>query len=139
MMKNVIVANYSGGNIAVLENNDDGSIGESKQVVQHYGKEVMLKDKRGHTFIWFIFPDRKFVLSNDLGMTRCILIIQPNRSTVLKVKDSFAVEAGSGPRHLTFKREVCFVLQELTGGLTVFSFERKVEKSRSNNYFSERF
>jgi 6-phosphogluconolactonase (cycloisomerase 2 family) len=61
-------------------------------------KEVMLKDKRGHTFIWFIFPDRKFVLSNDLGMTRCILNIQPNSaSTVLR---QFAVEAGSGPRHL---------------------------------------
>jgi 6-phosphogluconolactonase len=47
MMKNVIVANYSGGNIAVLENNDDGSIGESKQVVQHYGKGSNAKRQEG--------------------------------------------------------------------------------------------
>jgi 6-phosphogluconolactonase len=34
---------------------------------------------------------------------------------VLKVKDSFAVEAGSGPRHLTFsKNGRYYVLQELT-------------------------
>jgi 6-phosphogluconolactonase len=36
--KNVIVANYSGGNIVFWKNND-GSIGEAKQVVQHYGKK----------------------------------------------------------------------------------------------------
>jgi 6-phosphogluconolactonase len=30
-------------------------------------------------------------------------------STVLKVKDSFAVEAGSGPRHLTFKKGGMFM------------------------------
>jgi 6-phosphogluconolactonase len=48
-------------------------------------------------------PDRKFVLSNE-GMTRCILIIQSN-SVAQVVKDSFAVEAGSGPRHLTFSKK----------------------------------
>jgi 6-phosphogluconolactonase len=30
-------------------------------------------------------------------------------NTVLKVKDSFAVEAGSGPRHLTFSKGVMFM------------------------------
>jgi 6-phosphogluconolactonase len=44
----VIVANYSGGNIAVFGKNNDGSIGESKQVVQHYGKGSNAKDKRPH-------------------------------------------------------------------------------------------
>ena len=33
--KNVIVANYSGGNISVFGKNSDGSIAEAKQVVQH--------------------------------------------------------------------------------------------------------
>ena len=36
--KNVIVANYSGGNISVFGKNNDGSISEAKQVIQHYGK-----------------------------------------------------------------------------------------------------
>jgi 6-phosphogluconolactonase len=35
-------------------------------------------------------------------------------TTALKVKDSFAVEAGSGPRHLTFSGRYVYVLQELT-------------------------
>jgi 6-phosphogluconolactonase (cycloisomerase 2 family) len=44
------------------------------------------KDKRGHTFIWFISPDRKFVLSNDLGNDKVYSYeYNPNSaSTVLK-------------------------------------------------------
>jgi 6-phosphogluconolactonase len=60
-----------------------------------------MQRQEGHTFIWFISPDRKFVLSNDLGNDKVYSYeYNPNSaSTVLKVKDSFAVEAG--PRHLT--------------------------------------
>jgi 6-phosphogluconolactonase len=50
----VIVANYSGGNIAVFGKNNDGSIGESNKWFSIMEKEV-IKDKRAHTFIWFIF------------------------------------------------------------------------------------
>jgi 6-phosphogluconolactonase len=61
-------------------------------------------------------PDRKFVLSNDLGNDKVYSYeYNPNSaSTVLKVKDSFAVEAGSGPRHLFSKKgRYVYVLQEL--------------------------
>jgi 6-phosphogluconolactonase len=44
--ENVIVANYSGGNIAVFGKNNDGSIGD-KQVVQHYGKGSNAKRQEG--------------------------------------------------------------------------------------------
>jgi 6-phosphogluconolactonase len=67
------------------------------------------------------------VLSNDLGNKVYSYEYNPNSaSTVLKVKDSFAVEAGSGPRHLTFSKKgsYVYVLQELTGGLMVFSYSK---------------
>jgi 6-phosphogluconolactonase len=136
--KNVIVANYSGGNIAVFGKNNDGSIGESKQVVQHYGKGSNAKRQEGpHVHMVHFSPDRKFVLSNDLGNDKVYSYeYNPNSaSTVLKVKDSFAVEAGSGPRHLTFSKKgsYVYVLQELTGGLMVFSYSkgklRKVDQT----------
>jgi 6-phosphogluconolactonase (cycloisomerase 2 family) len=74
------------------------------------------------------------VLSNDLGNDKVYSYeYNPNSaSTVLKEKDSFAVEAGSGPRHLTFsKRELCLCITGTywrSDGL--FLFERKVEKNR---------
>jgi 6-phosphogluconolactonase len=58
---------------------------ESKQVVQHYGK-VMLKDKRATRSYGSFSPDRKFVLSNDLGNDKVYSYeYNPNSaSTVLK-------------------------------------------------------
>jgi 6-phosphogluconolactonase len=90
--------------------NNDGSI-ESKQVVQHYGKGSNAKRQEAHTFICSFFPDRKFVLSNDLGNDKVYSIIQSKFGKHSIKSNSFAVEAGSGPRHLTFsKREVCLCI-----------------------------
>jgi 6-phosphogluconolactonase len=134
----VIVANYSGGNIAVFGKIMMVALGNPNKWFSIMEKEVMLKDKRDHTFIWFISPDRKFVLSNDLGNDKVYSYeYNPNSaSTVLKEKDSFAVEAGSGPRHLTFSKKgsYVYVLQELTGGLMVFSYSKgKLRKIDQNN------
>ena len=51
---------------------------------------------------------------------------QNSKNKILEIKDSVAVKAGSGPRHLTFSNDGKFVylLQELNGGLTVFSYKK---------------
>lgn len=125
--KNVIVANYSGGNISVFGKNKDGSISEAKQVIQHYGKgSNVARQEAPHVHMVHFSPDRKFVLSNDLGNDK-VYIYQYNPSgeaAALKLKDSIAVEAGSGPRHLTFSKNGKFVylLQELTGSIAVYRY-----------------
>jgi 6-phosphogluconolactonase (cycloisomerase 2 family) len=50
----VIVANYSGGNIAVFGKIMMVAL-ESKQVVQHYEKEVMLKTRGAHVHMVHFF------------------------------------------------------------------------------------
>ena len=131
--KNVIVANYSGGNISVFGKNSDGSISEAKQVVQHYGKGVNVQRQEGpHVHMVHFSPDRKFILSNDLGNDK-VYSYQYNSNAateILKIKDSISVKAGSGPRHLTFSNDGKFVylLQELDGTLTVFSYSNGLLK-----------
>ncbi len=125
--KNVIVANYSGGNISVFSKNDDGSLAGAKQVIQHYGKGINAqRQERPHVHMVHFSPDKKFVLSNDLGNDKVYSYgYNPNAtSTVLELKDSISVKSGSGPRHLTFSKDGKFVylLQELDGALTVFSY-----------------
>lgn len=131
--KNVIVANYSGGNIAVFGKNNDGSLAEAKQVIQHYGKGINAQRQEGpHVHMVHFSPDRKFVLSNDLGNDKVYsYAYNPNAaSTVLELKDSISVKSGSGPRHLTFSKNGKFVylLQELDGALTVFSYSNGILK-----------
>lgn len=129
--KNVIVANYSGGNISVFSKNNDGSLAEAKQVVQHYGKGTNAQRQKGpHAHMVGFSPDKKFVLSTDLGNDKVYsYTYNPNAaSTVLEIKDSISVKSGSGPRHLTFSKDGKFVylLQELNGALTIFSYSNGI-------------
>jgi 6-phosphogluconolactonase len=129
--KNVIVANYSGGNISVFGKNIDGSIGEAKQIIQHYGKGINTQRQEGpHVHMVHFSSDKKFVLSNDLGNDKVYSYVYSpnNEGAVLELKDSISVKSGSGPRHLTFSKNGKFVylLQELDGALTVFSYSNGI-------------
>lgn len=124
--KNVIVANYSGGNIAVFGKNTNGSLTEAKQLLQHKGKGIHPRQGSAHVHMVYFSPDKKYILSNDLG-TDAVYIYEyhPNAATeIMKLKSTVTVPSGSGPRHLTFSNDGKFVylLQELNGALSVFSF-----------------
>lgn len=125
--KNVIVANYSGGNIAVFGKNEDGSLTEAKQVIQHFGKGMNVeRQEKPHVHMVYFTPDKKFVLVNDLGKDKVYSYHYDSNSTneLLRISDSIAVKSGSGPRHLTFGKDgkQVYLLQELDGSLTTFSY-----------------
>jgi 6-phosphogluconolactonase len=125
--KNVIVANYSGGNIAVFGKNEDGSITEAKQVIQHFGKGMNVeRQEKPHVHMVHFTPDEKFILVNDLGKDNVYSYHYDLNSTnkPLRISDSIAVKSGSGPRHLTFSKDgkQVYLLQELDGSLTTFNY-----------------
>lgn len=127
--KNVIIANYSGGSIAVFKKNPDGSISGAEQLVQHEGKGVnVARQEKAHVHMVVFSPDKKFVLSNDLGLDK-VFIYKYNpdsKNEMLTLKGSVDVKAGSGPRHLTFSKDGKFVylIQELDATLTTFSYDK---------------
>lgn len=143
--KNVIVANYSGGNISVFGKNNDGSISEAKQVIQHHGKGSNAKrQEKPHVHMVHFSPDRKFVLSNDLGNDKVYSYEYDANSVneTLKVKDSVSVSAGSGPRHLTFSKDgkYVYLLQELNGALTIFCYSKgKLKKMGETTILAKDF
>ena len=127
--KNVIVANYSGGNIVVYKKNANGSISTVQQVIQHEGKGPnAARQEKAHVHMVVFSPDKKFVLSNDLGLDKVFIYkYNPNsKNEMLKLKGSVDVKPGSGPRHLTFSKDGKFVylIQELDATLTTFSYEK---------------
>lgn len=128
--KNVIVANYSGGSIVVLKKNADGSITEVQQIVQHEGKGInAARQEKAHVHQVVFSPDKKFLLSNDLGLDK-VFIYKYNptsKNEILTLKGSVDVKPGSGPRHLTFSKDGKFVylVQELDATLTTFSYDKQ--------------
>lgn len=134
--KNVITANYSSGSISVLGKNKDGSIGAVKQVVQHTGKSINAnRQEAPHAHMVYFSPDKKYVLANDLGTDKVYVYqYNPNSSTaVLQLKSSIDIKPGSGPRHLIFSKngKFVYVLQELDGSLTSFSYADGILKKVS--------
>ncbi|MGO4771982.1 lactonase family protein [Flavobacterium sp. W22_SRS_FK3] len=127
--KNVIAANYSGGNIVVYKKNADGSISTVQQVIQHEGKGINpARQEKAHVHMVVFSPDKKFILSNDLGLDKIFIYkYNPNsKNEMLTLKESVDVKAGSGPRHLTFSKDGKFVylIQELDATLTTFSYDK---------------
>jgi 6-phosphogluconolactonase len=143
--KNVIVANYSGGNIAVFKKENDGSLAAASQVIQHYGKSVNAKRQEApHAHMVLFSPDKKFVLAVDLGNDKvyCYAYNANSENEVLKMVDTISVKSGSGPRHLTFSEDgkMVYLLQELDGSLTVFRFsDGKLKKLQENTIIDKGF
>ncbi|WP_298152005.1 lactonase family protein [Flavobacterium sp.] len=125
--ENVVVANYSGGSISVFEKNKFGALNEAKQVIKLEGHGPNTKrQESAHLHMVQLSPDRKYLLANDLGSDRIYVYdCNPNaEKDILKYKNTINLKPGSGPRHLSFSKDGKFVylLQELDGTLTVFSY-----------------
>jgi len=134
--KNIITANYSSGNISVFDKNSDGSIAQSKQLVQHTGKSINEKRQDApHAHMVYFSPDMKYVLANDLGTDKVYVYQYDKNSeaTNLVLKSTIDLKPGSGPRHLIFSNngKFVYVLQELDGTITSFSYAKGVLKKVS--------
>ena len=129
---NVITANYSGGSISVFPIDKDGSLLPASTVVKFKGSGAdKERQEKPHLHCVRITPDGKYLFADDLGTDQIHkFIIHPNakpdnEEILLKEGNpaSYKVEAGSGPRHLTFapNGHYAYLINELSG--TVIAFE----------------
>lgn len=127
--KNVITANYSGGNITVFKTNADGSLQPHVQVVAHdgYGVNVQ-RQEMPHPHEVVFSPDQKYIFAPDLGNDR---LYQYNfngtdAANVLTQGDSayYTVDDGFGPRHIVFSPDGkhAYLLNELSGQIIVYNY-----------------
>lgn len=125
--KNVIVANYSGGSIAVFGKKTDGALADAKQVVKHTGSSINKeRQEKAHVHMVYFSPDKKYVFSNDLGEDK-IYIYNYNPDggiNTLTLKQTIDVRPGSGPRHLAFNPNGIFfyVINELSATIDAYSY-----------------
>lgn len=124
----VIVANYSGGSIAVLPVLEDGSIAPASQIVRHQGRGPDLTRQEGpHAHSVTIDPTGTRVLAADLGIDRIMVYrIDRERGVLVPSDPPFvAVAPGAGPRHLAFhpSGRYSFVANELNSTVTAFLYD----------------
>lgn len=124
--KNVFVANYSSGQVAVLPVNKDGSLGNGIETVRNEeGKGPNKERQEGpHAHMSILSPDEKYLFYNDLGTDRInIYRYRPGKASPLTDPAFVSVSPGEGPRHLEYSLDKKHVYLATEMGSNVFVFD----------------
>jgi 6-phosphogluconolactonase len=124
----VIVGNYSGGNIAALPVNKDGSLNPHVQLIQHNGNSInKAGQEKAHVHATVFSPDQRWLFTPDLGMDAVMIYpFTPTASQPLAEKNSTVVKTlpGNGPRHFVFHptKKTAYLIEELSGTVTAYAY-----------------
>ena len=128
--KYVLVANYTGGSIAVFPVLPDGKLGEASAFVQHTGHGTNPeRQEKAHAHSIDLSPDNRFAMVDDLGLDELLVYKFDSANGSLTANDPpFAkLDPGAGPRHfaLSPSGKFAYVISEMHSTVTAFSNDEK--------------
>ena len=123
----VLVANYAGGNVALLPIEPNGALAPA-HVVQHTGKGPNAERQEApHAHCILPDPSNRFVLAADLGADRVFLYtLDLDGKSLRHIEEGDAVmRPGAGPRHIAFHPtlRLVFVANELDSTVATLRFD----------------
>lgn len=126
--KFVLVANYTGGNVAVLPVSENGTLGEPVCVKQHTGKGPNInRQEKPHAHSITLSPDNQYAYVCDLGIDRIMIYRFDTASGQLTPGSVqfFQTAPGAGPRHFCFSPDNrrAFVINELNSKMTSLDYD----------------
>lgn len=124
----VLVANYSGGSVAVLPLHADGALGDATDVVQHRGSSVHAVRQAGPHAHYVTFDrDGRHVFVCDLGLDKVMIYRLDAARGVLEphVAPSVPARPGAGPRQIVLHPHGAFAytINELNSTVTAFRYD----------------
>jgi 6-phosphogluconolactonase len=136
--KYILVANYTGGTVAVFPVSSDGHIREASSVEDDKGALGPNKERQEHAHAHWIEASarNRFAYVADLGLDRVLIYKFDAAKGILSSEAagpsdrsffSAAVAPGTGPRHVAFSHDgnFMYVLGELDSTVTVFENDAK--------------
>ncbi len=126
--RNLLVANYTGGSVAVLPLDADGRLRPASAVRQHTGRgPVPARQEGPHAHAVALDAAEQFALAADLGADRIFVYRYGAAAGTLDPNDPAAapLEPGSGPRHVAWHPagQYLYVINELRSTLTSFRYD----------------
>jgi 6-phosphogluconolactonase len=124
--KYVLVANYTGGSVAVFPILANGGLGEASAFVQHTGHGTNPERQEGpHAHSIDLSRDNRFAMVDDLGLDELLVYKFDSGKGSLTPNDPpfTKVAAGAGPRHFALRPDgkFAYVVTEIGHTVTVFS------------------
>jgi 6-phosphogluconolactonase len=128
--RNVLVANYGGGSVAVIPIAEDGKLREASSFVQHSGTVADPKRQGGpHAHSINPSPDNRYFVAADLGLDKLLVYrLDAAAGTITPNEPPFAqVAPRSGPRHFTFhpNGKYAYAINEISCTVTAFNYDPK--------------
>jgi len=124
--RNVLVANYGGGTVAVLPIEADGRLKPASSVRVHEGTGPNKgRQEKPHAHGIYLDAAERFALSPDLGADRVFVYRFDAAKGTLEPHGAGPLEPGSGPRQAAFPPmgKYLYVINELLSTLTAFSYD----------------
>jgi 6-phosphogluconolactonase len=126
--RNVLVANYAGGSVAVLPFDANGRLQPASEVRQHRGSGPDRARQEGpHAHAIVLDGTEHFALAADLGADRIFVYRFDAAAGRLEPNDPAAValDPGSGPRHLAWhpSRRYLYAINELRSTITALRYD----------------
>jgi len=126
--KFVLVANYTGGSVAVFPIKPDGSLGEASDFIQHAGHGADTKrQEAAHAHSVDMSPDNRFAFVDDLGLDRVLIYKFDAVKGKLTPNDPAyaSLDPASGPRHFVLapSGKFAYVVAEMKSSATAFSVD----------------
>jgi 6-phosphogluconolactonase len=126
--KNVLVANYGGGSVAVLPIDADGKVREASSFIQHKGSSVDKGRQEGpHGHSINLDAANRFAVAADLGLDKVLVYkFDADKGTLTpNTPPSASVAPGSGPRHFAFQPNGrhAYVINEMKSTVTAFDYD----------------
>lgn len=130
--KYVLVANYTGGSVAVFPVLEDGRLGEASSFIQHTGHGTDPQRQEGpHAHSIDLSPDNHFAIVDDLGLDETLVYRFDSAKGALTLNDPqlyttlAKADPGAGPRHFAFhpSGKFAYVVNEMGSTVSVFSYD----------------
>lgn len=120
----VLVANYTGGSVAVFPILADGQLDVASDFVQHTGHGTNPERQEApHAHSIDLSPDNRFAFVDDLGLDEVLVYKFDSANGKLTPNDPpfVKVDPGAGPRHFALRPDgkFAYLISEMQGTVTV--------------------
>lgn len=126
--RNVLIANYSGGSVACLPIQTDGSLKPTSCFIQHTGSSVDVSRQEGpHAHSINVDPTGGYAVVADLGLDKVLVYKLDSEHGHLEPNEppSTSTKPGGGPRHFAFHPcgKFAYTNLEMTSEVTAFQVQ----------------
>ncbi len=125
----ILTANYTGGNVCLLKQDDQGLLSDILDTQQHTGAGTSERQDAPHAHSSWFVPNSEDIISVDLGTNQLWFSrIDPDQNKLVpSTPITLDLDEGDGPRHLAFHpdNKWFYVVNELNSTITIIHRDKE--------------